>query len=197
VTTKYEFIGAQKAFSAVVLICLWSAVSRSGFYDSCSRPASATAGDAGATCRSPYRCRVRRLGRHLRLSSGARGAGSRAGGVQPGAGASGDVGPRVYPCQPKSFRPVTTTPGDAAALPDLVGRDFTADAPGTKLVGDITYLRRGAAGRTWPRSLTVTGRPALAGRSLITYAPISWSMPWTWRAAITTSPTAAYCIPTG
>ena len=30
--------------------------------------------------------------------------------------------------------------GDAGAVPDLVARDFTADAPGTKLVGDITYL---------------------------------------------------------
>ncbi|MDQ3576109.1 MAG: IS3 family transposase [Actinomycetota bacterium] len=28
----------------------------------------------------------------------------------------------------------------AAPVPDLVGRDFTADAPGERLVGDITYL---------------------------------------------------------
>jgi putative transposase len=28
----------------------------------------------------------------------------------------------------------------AAPAPDLVGRDFTAEVPGTKLVGDITYL---------------------------------------------------------
>ena len=28
---------------------------------------------------------------------------------------------------------------DAATIPDLVRRDFTADTPGTKLVGDITY----------------------------------------------------------
>ncbi|WP_234334706.1 IS3 family transposase, partial [Streptomyces sp. NRRL B-1347] len=28
----------------------------------------------------------------------------------------------------------------AAPAPDLVGRDFTADEPGRKLVGDITYL---------------------------------------------------------
>jgi putative transposase len=27
--------------------------------------------------------------------------------------------------------------------PDLIGRDFTADAPGTRMVGDITYLRTG------------------------------------------------------
>ena len=36
---------------------------------------------------------------------------------------------------------MTTIAGDAATVPDLVGRDFTADAPGHKLVGDITYIR--------------------------------------------------------
>ncbi|MCF2131678.1 IS3 family transposase [Strepomyces sp. STD 3.1] len=35
----------------------------------------------------------------------------------------------------------TTVPGPAAAkAPDLIGRDFTAQAPNTKYVGDITYL---------------------------------------------------------
>jgi len=43
-------------------------------------------------------------------------------------------------CQPRPWRPVTTIAGDAATIPDLVRRDFTADAPGTKLVGDITYI---------------------------------------------------------
>jgi transposase InsO family protein len=28
----------------------------------------------------------------------------------------------------------------AAPAPDLIGRDFTAPAPGQRLVGDITYL---------------------------------------------------------
>ena len=43
-------------------------------------------------------------------------------------------------CQPRPFRPVTTIAGDAMELPDLVRRDFTATAPGCKLVGDITYI---------------------------------------------------------
>ncbi|MFH9669497.1 IS3 family transposase [Streptomyces globisporus] len=35
----------------------------------------------------------------------------------------------------------TTVPGPAAAkAPDLIGRDFTADKPNAKYVGDITYL---------------------------------------------------------
>ena len=43
-------------------------------------------------------------------------------------------------CQPRPWRPTTTIAGDAGSIPDLVGRDFTADAPGTKLVGDITFI---------------------------------------------------------
>jgi hypothetical protein len=45
----------------------------------------------------------------------------------------------LEPCQPKPFRPITTIAGDAGSTPDLVNRDFTADTPGVKLVGDITY----------------------------------------------------------
>ncbi|WP_337820825.1 IS3 family transposase [Amycolatopsis sp. A1MSW2902] len=33
-----------------------------------------------------------------------------------------------------------TRPDKTAAAPDLIGRDFTAHAPGQRLVGDITYL---------------------------------------------------------
>jgi len=47
----------------------------------------------------------------------------------------------LLPCQPRPSR-LRLTSADAAAgpIPDLVGRDFTADAPGHKLVGDITYI---------------------------------------------------------
>jgi len=43
-------------------------------------------------------------------------------------------------CQPRPWRHSLTDGGDAGAIPDLVARDFTADAPGVKLVGDITYV---------------------------------------------------------
>jgi transposase InsO family protein len=44
-------------------------------------------------------------------------------------------------CQPRPWRH-SLTEGDpnAGPIPDLVARDFTADAPGTKMVGDITYI---------------------------------------------------------
>ena len=45
--------------------------------------------------------------------------------------------------QPRAYKR-TTLPGDAPVTsPDLLGRDFTASEPGTRLVGDITYLRTG------------------------------------------------------
>lgn len=44
-------------------------------------------------------------------------------------------------CQPRAYKR-TTVPGKEPVIsPDLIGRDFTAEAPGTRLVGDITYLR--------------------------------------------------------
>ncbi len=46
-------------------------------------------------------------------------------------------------CQPRAYKR-TTMPGEQpVASPDLIGRDFTATAPGTRLVGDITYLKTG------------------------------------------------------
>ncbi len=43
--------------------------------------------------------------------------------------------------QPRAYKR-TTVPGEAPVdSPDLIGRNFTADAPGQRLVGDITYLR--------------------------------------------------------
>lgn len=45
----------------------------------------------------------------------------------------------LVPCQPKAKRR-NLTDGVIGDVPDLVGRDFTAEAPGVKFVGDVTYL---------------------------------------------------------
>nr|WP_263399665.1 hypothetical protein [Saccharopolyspora pogona] len=37
-------------------------------------------------------------------------------------------------------RSLTRQDETVAPVPDLIGRDFTAEAPGERLVGDITYL---------------------------------------------------------
>jgi len=46
----------------------------------------------------------------------------------------------LEPCQPRPWRHnLTEGDPDAASIPDLVRRDFTAAAPGQEMVGDITY----------------------------------------------------------
>jgi transposase InsO family protein len=120
-------------------MCVWAGVSRSGFYDWRCRPSSATAArrrelealvaevfdDSDGTY--GYRRVHRELARRQVPC-----------GPELVRAVMRDL--ELYPCQPKPFRPTTTTPGDASAVPDLVRRDFTADAPGIKLVGDITYI---------------------------------------------------------
>jgi transposase InsO family protein len=46
-------------------------------------------------------------------------------------------------CQPRAYKRTTVPGEEPVASPDLIGRDFTAAAPGQRLVGDITYLRTG------------------------------------------------------
>jgi putative transposase len=121
-------------------MCSWLTVSSSGYYEWRSRPQSATAARRetlkqligvifelsdetyghrrvhAALLRSGHACSpelVRALMRELGL----------------------------VPCQPRPWRHSLTEADPAAGpLPDLVGRDFTASAPGEKMVGDITYL---------------------------------------------------------
>ena len=55
-------------------------------------------------------------------------------------------------------RPTTTVPAaDLAGRPDLIERNFTADAPARKLVGDITYIHTREG---FVYLATVTGLPA-------------------------------------
>ncbi|WP_409467380.1 DDE-type integrase/transposase/recombinase [Streptomyces sp. HC307] len=48
----------------------------------------------------------------------------------------------LVPCQPRPRR-FGLTQAAAGQVPDLFGRDFMADAPGEKLVGDITCIATG------------------------------------------------------
>jgi putative transposase len=45
--------------------------------------------------------------------------------------------------QPRAYRRTTLRGNAPVAAPDLLEREFTATAPGQRLVGDITYLRTG------------------------------------------------------
>ena len=47
----------------------------------------------------------------------------------------------LHACQPRAYRVTTIRDADAEpAIADRVDRDFTAERPGAKLVGDITYI---------------------------------------------------------
>ncbi len=70
----------------------------------------------------------------------------------------------------------TTIPSDPdKVFADLIGRDFTSDTPGTKLVGDITYLR---TGEDWLYLATVI--------DLCTRMVVGWAMSDHMRASLVT-----------
>jgi len=139
VSAKYGFIDAQKAHYPILKMCQWAQVSRSGYYEWRDRPASATA---------RWREQLKRLVAAIfKLSDGTYGYRRiHAQLVRQGEGCCLELVRALmreldlHPCQRRPWRPTTTLPGDTASVPDLVRRDFTADAPGTKLVGDITYI---------------------------------------------------------
>jgi hypothetical protein len=45
--------------------------------------------------------------------------------------------------QPRAYKRTTVPGKEPVTAPDLIAREFTADGPGQRLVGDITYLRTG------------------------------------------------------
>jgi transposase InsO family protein len=149
VTEKFEFIDAEYALylesdeqyvPSVVKMCRWMEVSRSGFYEWRNAPESATSKRRGMLALivkksfddSNETYGYRRV--HADLV---------AWGVQAGPelvrSLMRELG--LEPCQPKPWRfSLTEGDGQEHDIPDLVNRDFTANAPGEKMVGDITYI---------------------------------------------------------
>ena len=135
-------IDAEKANYKIAWMCALLGVPRSSFYAWRNRAETATA------------ARRRELAAHVRLVFEAgRGAyGCRRVAAQLNrdghrcsvglvADLMRELGLRA--CQPRAYKR-TTIPGEKPlASPDLIGRDVTATAPGTRLVGDITYLKTG------------------------------------------------------
>ena len=139
----YEFIDVEYATSgaapAIMLMCRWLEVSKSGYYEWRSRPESAT-----ARRREELRLLVKKAFDDSDGTYGYRRVwwqlarwGVRAGPELVRA-LMRELG--LVACQPRPWRPQTTRQGAAGPIPDLVNRDFTADAPGRKMVGDITYV---------------------------------------------------------
>jgi putative transposase len=149
VSDKFEFIDAEYAATSsvndtqapsIVRMCAWLEVSRSGFYEWRDRPTSMTAQ------------RREELALHVQKSF------DDSDGTYGYRRVHADLadwgiacGPELVrsimrelglePCQPKPWRHcLTEADGMAGPIPDLVNRDFTAEAPGQKMVGDITYI---------------------------------------------------------
>jgi putative transposase len=149
VSAKYAFIEAEKATRntdgtpryQVVAMCTWLGVSTSGFYEWCSRPASATAlrrQELGVLVEHVFAEHEGTYGyRRIHAALARRGRYCDPETVRALMRERGLVA-----CQPRSARRCTTKRAEQVAdIPDLLERDFTSAAPGAKLVGDITYVR--------------------------------------------------------
>ena len=142
--SKYEFIDSQKNDPAqtnpATKMCAWLMVSTSGFYHWLGRPQSAT-----AARRDALAARIRHFFTVSDATYGYRRIHADL------AAENVECSPELVrhimrqealvPCQPRPFRVTTQSDAQAAAdMPDLVKRDFTAERPGRKFVGDITYI---------------------------------------------------------
>ncbi len=138
-SAKFEFIDAQKADFPIVKMCAWAEVSTSGYYEWRDRPVSAT-----TTRREHLKKLIKAIFEHSDQTYGYRRVHAQL--VRQGEHVSPELVRELMrdldlvACQPRPWRPTTTVPGDAGPIPDLVNRDFTATAPGQKMVGDITYI---------------------------------------------------------
>jgi putative transposase len=148
VSGKYAFIDAECAALAgdkawaptITQMCEWLAVSKSGYYDWRSRPQSAS-----AERRELLKLKIQALFEANNEEYGYRRI--HAALVRGGDQADDETVRRLMrdlglePCQPRPWRhSLTEQDGQAGPIPDLVSRDFTAEKPGQKMVGDITYI---------------------------------------------------------
>jgi transposase InsO family protein len=184
VTEKYEFIDAEYAETAaadaacaptLAQMCAWLGISRSGFYDWRSRPESAT-----AQRRNELRLLIARAFEESDGTYGYRRVAAQLArwGVRAGLELvrvlMRELG--LVPCQPRPWRPATTRQGAAGPIPDLVARDFSADIPGAKMVGDITYIP------TWEGWLYLATVIDCATRKVV-----GWAMDDNYRVPLITS----------
>jgi transposase InsO family protein len=142
VSDKYAFIDAEYAAACAPTIermCRWLQVSRSGYYEWLHRSPSAT-----AQRREQLKIKIKALFEtsdgtygYRRLHQALRRSGDQAG-PELVRELMRELG--LVACQPRPWRTTTVRGEEHSTARDLVGRDFTAAAPGEKLVGDITYI---------------------------------------------------------
>ena len=136
---KYAFIHGEEGNYPLRRMCAWARVSRSGYYEWRDREPSATSrwrAELGEIIEFVFKDSDGTYG-HRRVHAALARLG-RPCDPQTVRAIMAERG--LVPCQPRPRRPVTTIASDAGQTPDLLKRDFTADEPGAKLVGDITYI---------------------------------------------------------
>jgi putative transposase len=147
VSAKYAVVDADCATPAgeeacapsVAQMCEWLGISKSGYYEWRSRPQS-----AAAKRRELLKIKVKALFEFNNEEYGYRRV--HAALARGGERCSPELVRALMrelglePCQPRPWRHSLTEQGQAGPIPDLVNRDFAAEKPGQKMVGDITYI---------------------------------------------------------
>jgi putative transposase len=136
----FRLIEAEKAHHAVSLLCRVLGVSRAGFYAWTKRPASQRARQDAELTEQILKVHTRSRGTYgaprvhaeLRLDHGVQVGRKRVARLMRSAGLVG--------CHRRRGRGLTRRDPQAAPAPDLVNRQFMADAPDRVWTADITYI---------------------------------------------------------
>jgi putative transposase len=142
VTAKFAFIDGEKDTYPIVKMCAWLGVSTSGYYewkDRAPSPAVQRRERLAAMITAIFEANHGTYG-YRRIHAVLARSGEQVS-EELVRELMRELG--LVACQPRPWRPTTTEADQAHRIPDLVGRDFTASEPGTKLVGDITYISTG------------------------------------------------------
>ena len=133
-------IDAEKANYPIAFMCRLLAVPRSSFYAWTNRVETPT-----RARRRTLAVEVRKEFKNSRQTSGCRRitAALNRRGIECSVGLVADLMRELglAAVQPRAYKRTTVPGKEPVSAPDLLDRDFTADAPGLRLVGDITYLR--------------------------------------------------------
>jgi putative transposase len=172
VSDKYTFIAAEYAANkaaetadapTIVDMCAWMGVSKSGYFAWKDRPASAT-----AQRQDFLKGKIRTIFEDSDETYGYRRVHAEL--LRAGEQASPELVRRLMrdldlvPCQVRTPRSLTRQAAGIAAVPDLVRRDFTAEAPYTKLVSDVTEIK------TWEGKLYLATVMDCFNKEILGYA---------------------------
>nr|WP_217179396.1 IS3 family transposase [Streptomyces sp. AC495_CC817] len=161
----YRLIHAEKAAYPIVLLCRVLKVSRSSYYAWCEGEAARRARQAADDALAHEITVVHIASRHTygvpRIHAGLRRLGRR---VNRKRVARVMRERDIRGVTRRRRRSLTRPDAKAKPAPDLIGRDFHAERPGTKLVGDITCL---PTAEGW---LYLACRLDLATREVVGYA---------------------------